>query len=108
VLLLHFPFEGYTIEHLVVTRYGHGRCPQNTKEEIMAFSAEQLTHSVQQTIQCSNEYEEQRLLFDKWESKSPIVPWFGSVLHTFIVLFFITCLGVMWLWIFREMREKQS
>ena len=60
VLLLHFPFEGYTAEHLVVTRYGHGHCPHTaTKEEIMEFSAEQLSQRMEQTVQCTNQYEEQ-------------------------------------------------
>ena len=45
VLLLHFSFEGYDIDHYVTTRYGFGPCPTPGVGAVIKMTSEQLDQS---------------------------------------------------------------
>lgn len=107
VLFLHFPFDGYTVQHEVITRYGQGECPRLTIDELNNLNLEQMNRTFEQNRLCSSESELQLRSFQDWTSDSPLVAWFGSVLHTLITLLFAGCLGVAWILVSRdEVQEK--
>lgn len=99
VLLLHFPFDGYDIEHYVTTRYGFGPCP--SAEGAMNMTSEQLDQYMKDLRRCSDDGETQIRPFNEWRSKAPIIDWFGSVTHAATALVFALSLGGIWLWVFR-------
>lgn len=102
ILLLHFPFEGYDIEHYVTTNYGYGPCPPyRSVEYVMKMTLEQMEQDAKDAKRCSNHGEMQIRPFVEWKSTSPIIEWFGSLVHAIVVLVFILSLGAIWLWVFR-------
>lgn len=103
VVLLHFPFEGYEIEHYVTTRYGFGPCaPDVSLEQVMKMTSEETNQRFEANKRCSNDGEFQIRPFAEWKSKAPIIAWFGSVVHAITALVFSLSLGGMWLWVFRS------
>lgn len=50
-------------------------------------------------------YDEETLPFSEWESKSPMIFWFGSVIHILGALFFVAVAGVIWLFVFQTNRD---
>ena len=109
VLLLHFPFEGYAVNQWVVIRHGTGECPRTGGiEELKASTNEQIRQRIEEDRLCRDESEEQLRPFNEWRSYSPVIPWFGSVLHTLIALCFVIGLGLIWLWIFRSTNESNE
>lgn len=102
ILFLHFPFDGYTVRHDVITRYGKGECPHLTAEKLKEFDAQQLNQASEQYRLCQSESELQLRSFQDWTSDSPIVGWFGSVFHTLITLLFVWGLCFTWISFFKE------
>ena len=108
VLLLHFPFEGYVVNQWVVIRHGTGECPRTSREELKISTNEQIRKQIEEYRLCTDESQEQLRPFNEWRSYSPVIPWFGSVLHTLIALCFVIGLGLTWLWIFRSTNESKA
>ena len=108
VLLLHFPFEGYAVNQWVVIRHGTGECPRTSREELKISTNEQIRKQIEEYRLCTDESQEQLRPFNEWRSYSPVIPWFGSVLHTLIALCFVIGLGLTWLWIFRSTNESKA
>ncbi len=102
ILFLHFPFDGYTVQHEVVTRYGQGECPHITLDELNKLDLEQTKRVYEQNILCNSESELQLRPFHEWTSDSPLVTWFGSVMHTLITLFFVGALAFAWVQISKD------
>ncbi len=90
ILFLHFPFDGYLIDEWVMTRdlSAPSACGK-TPPELLFMG------------RCWEDGERQFRRFSEWESKSPLMPWFGSVVHVIISLTFSLLLGALWLWVFR-------
>jgi hypothetical protein len=102
VLLLHFPFEGYDMEHYAITRYGSGPCPAKVGlEQIKKMTSEEMNQFFDANRRCSDETELQLLPLVEWKSKAPIVAWFGSLVHAIAAIVFSLSLGGVWLWVFR-------
>ena len=101
VLLLHFPFEGYDIDHYVTTRYGFGPCPNPSADDAMKMTSEQFDQYMKDLRRCSDDGETQIRPLTEWNSKAPIIDWFGSVIHATTALVFALSLGGIWLWVFR-------
>ncbi len=102
VLLLHFPFEGYDIEHYVTTRYGFGPCaPQVSVEQINKMTSEETNQHFEANKSCSDDGELRILPLVEWKSKAPVIAWFGSLVHAIAALAFSLSLGGIWLWVFR-------
>ena len=87
ILFLHFPFDGYYINHYVTTRYGFGPCP--SAEGAMNMTSEQLNQYSEDIRRCSDDGEMQLLPFVEWKSKAPIIDWFGPVIHAAAALFLL-------------------
>lgn len=101
VLLLHFPFGGYEVERYVTTQFGYGPCPNPSLEDIMKMTSEQSAQNLEATKRCTDSGEMQTLPFPEWRSKTPIIEWFGSLVHTIAALAFTLSIGGIWFWIFR-------
>lgn len=97
VLLLHFPFEGYDIDHLVSTRSTFSPCPTVSAATLKEMTSEQLDD----IAKCLSAVETQFLPLSEWRSKAPLIDWFGSVVHSTIAFVFALALGIIWLWVFR-------
>lgn len=109
VLFLHFPFDGYTVQHSVITRYGTGQCPYfGTIEEINKLTTEETDRIFKQYRTCNSESELQLKSFVDWTSDSPVVPWFGSVIHALVTLLFVGGLGIAWFFLFRNGSKTQT
>ena len=106
ILFLHFPFEGYDVDHNVTTRYGTGPCPASEKG-FGRMTPEKADHDqyIKDEIRCTSAAETQMLPFSEWRSKAPLVNWFGSVVHALVSVLFGLFVGGMWLWIFRTHDE---
>ena len=92
VLLLHFPFEGYDIDHYVTTSYGTGHCKSSSYEDLQI---------------CMDRGEIQIKPFNEWKSRAPVIDWFGSLVHAIAALVFALSLGGIWLWVFRTHKEAE-
>jgi hypothetical protein len=111
VLLLHFPFDGYDYEHYVITRYSIGPCnrpPDVSVGQIKEMSYEELRQRQEAIKGCFNEGEFQTLPFFDWKSKAPIIAWFGSVVHVIAAFVFSLSLAGIWLWVFRDIRQRAT
>lgn len=102
IIFLHFPFDGYTVQHEVITRYGTGQCPRLSIEEIYALTAEQSNLIFEKNRLCNSESELQIRPFQQWASDSPLFPWFGSTLHALVTLLLVGGMGIAWFFIFRD------
>lgn len=101
IILFHFPFEGYDIEHRVVTRYASSNCHIATLDELNKMTEAKLQEEARKQSLCSEESEMHLRPFSEWRSQAPIVEWFGSLAHAIAALCFVLVLGATWLWVFR-------
>ncbi len=102
VVLLHFPFEGYTVYQLETNPNKH-LCP--SKEELEKFNKtvpDTDLHARLEFLKHCYEAEEKLRPFSEWRSDKPIIPWFASTLHTAITVALLLGLGLFWLWVFRK------
>lgn len=107
VLFLHFPFDGYTVRHEVITRYGKGECPYLSIEKLKEIDMRQLEKNFEQDKLCRSESELQLRPFQDWASDAPIVGWFGSVFHTLITLLFLCGLCFAWISFSKEVGQNK-
>lgn len=96
VLLLHFPFEGYTAYRWETNPNRH-LCP--SEEE---FKKPVRDADYYERLKYCYEAEEKLRPFSEWRSDKPIIPWFGSTLHTAVTVALLLVLGLFWLWVFRK------
>lgn len=107
VLFLHFPFYGYKTDDSFFTPpsmiYVSEECTAIKSVNVMAMTAEQLSMN----LECDIKWDKSRYRvvdrhFSQWESNSPIIEWFGSVVHALVSLAFALSLGGLWLWVFTK------
>lgn len=91
LLLLHFPFQGYTITESVVV----GRTPGCTRDQDF-------------TPACPGLYGNEFLSFADWRSDAPIFPWFGSVSHVLVLAALIGGLCLVFLTVFDTANSKDQ
>ena len=117
VILIHYPFDGYKTEDIyysevfprpviVVT----DECRSNFQLDVMKLDKKQLETRVDCTKQRNPETMTSRTVerpMEKWESLSPLVPWFATVRNAGIALGFVFFLGGLWLWVFRTTTTEQ-
>jgi hypothetical protein len=86
-VVLHFPFNGYSISRDVVDGWDYSGCIRNG---YLKFS-------------CGTPiYRAELLPFTAWGSASPVIPWFGNIVNALVSLLFAFFLGAAWLFIFRD------
>jgi len=101
VIFLHFPFNGYKKEHYVTTYYGSENCPKSSTVG-QTSTIDEINQYFDALKKCQSRGELRLLPFSKWQSKSAIIDWFSSPIHTIITLVFILAAGGFWLWVFRD------
>lgn len=113
VIFLHFPFHGYVTQDSFTTPsstiFVSPECRAVNSLPVNELTSEQMT----QRFECSKTWNESRFReedrpFSQWESKAPVIYWFGSVVNALVTFMFVLALGGLWLWVFRSCEDRGS
>lgn len=109
VILVHYPFGGYTASRDVVIRVAHGKCPvMPSIENVKSMPTEELRDLFDRSKLCEDETESRIMSPLDWRSEEPLIRWFGPFKNVLLVVVLITIAAGIWLWAFSKKDDRTN
>ncbi len=91
ILLLHFPFDGYTTQHSY-TVPSFTACPKgDLKERLRELGAEKFNNTL---TACQGKFVVAELPLSEWRSNGAAIYWLASPIHTLVAVISIITFGI--------------